>query len=138
MSHRTDLVVRFYELDPYDHVNHSVYIQYFEAARVEWLTAIGYPLEKLKAEGTQIVVTELHTRYLGSAGPGDRLTIESGDRLTIESELVELRRASMTFEQRIRRGDELLVTQTISAATVSATGRPIRVPEGLARALGDG
>jgi acyl-CoA thioester hydrolase len=130
VSHRTDLVVRFYELDPYDHVNHSVYIQYFEAARVEWLTAIGYPLEKLKAEGTQIVVTELHTRYLGSAGPGDRVTIES--------ELVELRRASMTFEQRIRRGDELLVTQTISAATVSATGRPIRVPEGLARALGDG
>ena len=64
--------------------------------------------------------------------------LRPGDRLTIESELVELRRASMTFEQRIRRGDELLVTQTISAATVSATGRPIRVPEGLARALGDG
>jgi acyl-CoA thioester hydrolase len=127
VSFRTELSVRFYELDPYEHVNHSVYIQYFEAARAEWLTAIGYPLDRLKMDGTQIVVTELHTRYLGSAGPGDRLTIES--------KLVETRRASMTFEQVIQRGDELLVTQTISAATVSASGRPKRIPEALLVAL---
>lgn len=130
MSHETELVVRFYELDPYEHVNHSVYIQYFEAARVEWLTAVGFALETLKKDGVQLVVTELHTRYLGSAGPSERLTVES--------ELVELRRASMTFDQRIRRGDELLVTQTITAATVSQTGRPIRVPAALAAALSDG
>lgn len=127
MSHSTTLKVRFYELDPYEHVNHSAYIQYFEAARAEWLTDVGYPLERLKADGTQIVVTELNTRYLGSAGPGDELTVES--------ELVELRRVSMTFEQRILRGDETLVTQTISAATVSQVGRPIRIPAGLAAAL---
>jgi len=130
VSHETELVVRFYELDPYEHVNHSVYIQYFEAARVEWLTAVGFALETLKKDGVQLVVTELHTRYLGSAGPSERLTVES--------ELVELRRASMTFDQRIRRGDELLVTQTITAATVSQTGRPIRVPAALAAALSDG
>ncbi|MGA9595180.1 MAG: thioesterase family protein [Acidimicrobiia bacterium] len=130
MSHQTELVVRFYELDPYEHVNHSVYIQYFEAARVEWLTSVGFALETLKKDGVQLVVTELHTRYLGSAGPSERLTVES--------ELVELRRASMTFDQRIRRGDELLVTQTITAATVSRTGRPVRVPAALAAALSDG
>jgi len=130
MSHIAQISVRFYELDPYEHVNHSVYIQYFEAARVEWLTAIGFPLEKLKADGIQIVVTELETRYHGSAGPGDLLTVES--------ELVELRRASMTFEQRIRRGNELLVAQVLSAATVSAAGRPVRVPADLAEALCDG
>jgi acyl-CoA thioester hydrolase len=130
VSHSTTLKVRFYELDPYEHVNHSVYIQYFEAARAEWLTDVGFPLERLKADGTQIVVTELNTRYLGSAGPGDELTVES--------ELVELRRASMTFEQRILRGDETLVTQTISAATVSQAGRPIRIPAGLVVALQNG
>jgi acyl-CoA thioester hydrolase len=130
MSHSTTLKVRFYELDPYEHVNHSVYIQYFEAARAEWLDDVGYPLDRLKADGIQIVVTELNTRYLGSAGPGDELTVES--------ELVELRRVSMTFEQRILRGDETLVTQTISAATVSQTGRPIRIPATLAAALQNG
>ncbi len=37
VTHRATIKVRFYELDPYGHVNHSVYIQYFEAARAEWL-----------------------------------------------------------------------------------------------------
>jgi acyl-CoA thioester hydrolase len=129
VSHQTDLFVRFYELDPYDHVNHSVYVQYFEAARAQWLTEIGFPLHKLNADGIRIVVTELHTRYLGSAGPSEVLTVES--------ELVEMRRASMTFEQRIRRGDEILVTQTLRAATVSEAGRPTRVPESLVQALRD-
>lgn len=129
-SHRTTLQVRFYELDPYEHVNHAVYIQYFEAARAGWLAEIGYPLDRLKADGTRIVVTELHTRYLGSAG--------QGDELTVESELVEVRRVSMTFEQRIRRGDETLVTQSISAATISDAGRPVRIPPELVAALRDG
>ena len=127
MSHTATLRVRFYELDPYEHVNHSVYIQYFEAARVEWLTEVGFPLEQLQADGVQIVVTELNTRYLGSAGPGDTLTVES--------ELAELRRASMSFRQRLYRGDELLVEQHITAATVGSAGRPVRVPEPLAVAL---
>ncbi|MDJ0924865.1 MAG: thioesterase family protein [Acidimicrobiia bacterium] len=127
MKHRATLQVRFYELDPYEHVNHSVYIQYFEAARVQWLAEVGFPLSKLKAEGIQIVVVELHTRYLGSAGPADELTVET--------ELTGLRRASMSFEQRIRRNDEVLVEQTISATCLGPTGRPIRVPKELVEAL---
>ncbi len=129
MSHSTTIRVRFYELDPYEHVNHSVYIQYFEAARVEWLTEIGFPLEQTLADGLQIVVTELNTRYLGSAGPGEILTVES--------RLADLRRASMSFDQRILRGDQVLVDQTITAAMVNNEGRPTRVPQALADALGD-
>lgn len=127
MRHSTTVRVRFYELDPYEHVNHSVYIQYFEAARAQWLAEIGFPLDRLKRDGIQIVVTEIQTRYLGSAGPSEELVVET--------ELVEMRRVSMTFEQRIRRGDEILVEQTISAATVTAAGRPTRVPAALSEAL---
>lgn len=127
MKHRATIRVRFYELDPYEHVNHSVYIQYFEAARAQWLTEIGFPLDRLKRDGIQIVVTEIHTRYLGSAGPSDELTVET--------ELAELRRVSMTFTQRICRGDEALVEQTISAATITTAGRPTRVPADLVAAL---
>jgi acyl-CoA thioester hydrolase len=130
MAHESTIRVRFYELDPYGHVNHSVYVQYFEAARAEWLTEVGYPLDKLQADGIQIVVTELHTRYLASAGPGDDLVVSS--------ELVELRRVSMTFAQQIRCGDETLVTQTITAATILPSGRPTRVPAELVAALRDG
>ncbi len=127
MSHTTTVRVRFYELDPYEHVNHSVYVQYFEAARAHWLDEIGFSLSRLQEEGIQIVVTGLNTRYLGSAGPGEELTIES--------ELAELRRVSMSFEQRILRGKEVLVEQTITAACITTEGRPTRVPGALAAAL---
>lgn len=127
MSHRTTVRVRFYELDPYEHVNHSVYIQYFEAARAQWLTDIGFSLSRLKSEGIQIVVTEINTRYLASAGPSEVLIVES--------ELVQARRVSMTFEQRILRGEETLVEQTLTAATVTTAGRPTRVPADLVEAL---
>lgn len=125
--HSTEIVVRFYELDPYEHVNHSVYIQYFEAARAQWLTDIGFPLHRLKADGTQIVVTELNTRYIGSAGPGDTLTVTS--------ELVGLKRVSMSFLQTIALDGRVIVEQTISAATVTTEGRPTRIPAALAQAL---
>jgi len=127
MSHSTTVRVRFYELDPYEHVNHSVYIQYFEAARAQWLTDIGFSLSRLKSEGIQIVVTEINTRYLASAGPSEVLAVES--------ELVLARRVSMTFKQRILRGEETLVEQTLTAATVTTAGRPTRVPTELVEAL---
>lgn len=128
MSHVATINVRFYELDPYNHVNHSVYVQYCEVARVEWLTDVGFPLERLQAEGVQIVVTDLQIRFLDSAGPGETLTVRS--------ELAELRRASMRFRQSIWRSDEVLAEQTITVATTSLDGRPIRVPPPLAAALG--
>lgn len=127
MKHQTTVRVRFYELDPYGHVNHSVYIQYFEAARAQWLSELGFPLDKLQQDGIQIVVTEINTRYLGSAGPNEELVVET----TAE----KLRRVSMRFHQRILRRDETLVEQTIQAACVNAAGRPTRVPPPLAAAL---
>ena len=35
MAHETTIAVRFSELDPYGHVNHAVYLTYFEQARCE-------------------------------------------------------------------------------------------------------
>jgi acyl-CoA thioesterase FadM len=41
----------------------------------------------------------------------------------------------MTFEQRILRGEEILVEQSLTAATVTTAGRPTRVPAELVEAL---
>jgi acyl-CoA thioesterase FadM len=46
--HRFPIRVRFYELDPYHHVNHAVYIQYFEAARIDLLREAGMTLQGMK------------------------------------------------------------------------------------------
>ena len=51
-THVTEHRVRFHELDPYDHVNHAMYVTYFEIGRVDALDAIGLGLDVMKAEGS--------------------------------------------------------------------------------------
>src|SRR5690606_12139078 len=59
----TSLKVRFYELDPYDHVNHTNYFSYFETARIEYLADMGWGLDVMKDQGWQLVVVEAHARF---------------------------------------------------------------------------
>jgi acyl-CoA thioester hydrolase len=123
MIHRTPIAVRFYELDPYRHLNHSVYIQYFEVGRIDMLKEIGWSLTQMADLGTQIVVSEITTRFLA---PG-----VDEDQLVVETWIEDLKRVSAVFGQRIMRGDEVLATQTLSAACVSLDGRPQRFPAAL-------
>ena len=127
MVHRTPLSVRFYELDPYRHLNHSVYIQYFEVGRIDLFRAFGWTLTGMADLGVHIVVTEISTRFLS---PG----IE-GDQLVVETWVDEVKRASATFGQRILRDDEVLATQRVVGACTSTDGRPTRFPPELLAGL---
>jgi acyl-CoA thioester hydrolase len=120
VPHRLALKVRFSELDPYNHVNHSVYVTYFEAARTEALAAVGLALDRLGADGHQIVVSELTVRYRVPAGPGDELVVETV--------VDEVRGASSIWSQTILRGDEVVATARLRAGFTDATGRPARIP----------
>lgn len=127
MSHRTELKVRFYELDPYDHVNHTSYFAYFETARIEALDAIGWGLHRLKEMGIQLVVVEISARF--------EVPARAGDVLTVETQAVEVKRASSVWRQTMRRDRETVSVATVRAAAVGVDGRPCRIPEGMAAAL---
>lgn len=122
-----DIQVRFYELDPYGHVNHATYLQYFEAARVHWLAAMGQGLDVLQAGGTNLVVTRVATRFVTPALLNEHLTIETG--------LVTAQRVRAQWAQVATRGDDLIACQRINFASVNAAGRPIRMPAELAEAM---
>lgn len=125
--HLTPISPRWYELDPYRHVNHSVYVQYFEVARIALLEEIGFGIDKMADVGSSIVVTEIRTRFLAPA--------TLGDDLIIETELVEMRRASTVWSQSIRRRDQIIATQQVTAAVLGESGRPARLPEGFRVAM---
>ncbi len=72
-------------------------------------------------------MTELATKFFRSAG--------GGDELRIETEVVEIRRASSRWRQRMYRGSELIASQVLSAAITSLQGRPVRFPTEIADAL---
>jgi acyl-CoA thioester hydrolase len=123
----TTIDVRFYELDPYGHVNHGVYLNYFEVARIALLESIGFGLARLHDLGYHLLVVEAHVRYLAPA--------VAGDRLTVDSELVRLQRASATWHQQLRRGETILATNQVRSAITDLTGRPSKAPPELAAAL---
>lgn len=123
-----ELAVRFYELDPYGHVNHATYLQYFEAARVHWLDDVGQGLDQLQANGVQLVVTAVATKFAASALLNDRLRIETG--------LVHAQRIRAQWGQLCWRGDELIAAQRVNFATLNPDARPIRIPADLGEAMG--
>lgn len=120
MPHHLEVDVRFYELDPYHHVNHATYMQYFETARIALLAEAGYTMQGMMDDGIMIVVAELQTKFLKAA--------EEGDHLVVETEVVEFGRITSTWRQRLLRGDELLVQQEVKAAVTNLEGRPLRFP----------
>ena len=77
MIHETPISVRFYELDPYRHLNHSVYIQYFEVGRIDLFRALGWTLSGLADMGTQVFATAIETSFVAPAVEGDDLVVES-------------------------------------------------------------
>ena len=127
VQHRFPIRVRFYELDPYHHVNHAVYIQYFEAARIELLREAGMTLEGMMDDGVMIVVTDITTRFLRSA--------LGNDELVVETEVLEFKRVTSRWRQRLLRVDEVIVEQELGAAVTNLAGRPIRFPEHMVEML---
>ncbi len=120
LPHRTPIKVRFSELDPYRHVNHAVYVSYFEHARTEALTEIGVPLDELARQGIQVVVMDIAVSYMVPA--------VAGDLLEVETWITETRRASMKWSQRILRDGEVCVTLELRAAVTDRKGKPTRPP----------
>ncbi len=127
MLHRTEIAVRWAELDPYAHVNHAVYVGYLEVARAEALDHIGLSLHRVSEAGYQFVVVELNVKY--------RRAAEMGDHLVVETDLERTSRATSTWHQRILRGDQLLIIASVTAAVTDATGKPVRPPVWITEAL---
>ena len=120
--HTTSLKVRFYELDPYNHVNHTNYFSYFETARIEYLTDMGWGMDVMREQGTQIVVVDMQARFQAAA--------LFGEKLTVYTWVAEVARVRSTWSQIITRGDDEVVAKlTITAAFTDLTGRPRRVPD---------
>ena len=131
----TPLVVRTSELDSFGHVNHAVYLTYFEHARFQALSEAGFDWSVLDDRGWAIFVVRVEVDYLAEAGREDELLI----RTQAES----FRRTSMLLAQDIVRDDgsgTVIAQAKVTAVWIGPNRRPMRVPEevreGLTQARG--
>ena len=126
--HQTSVKVRFYELDPYDHVNHTNYFSYFETARIELLAERGWGLDLMKQRGFQLVVVEAHARFLAAA--------RYGEELSIFTWVDSIGRVKSTWRQTMSRAGEEIARLRIDAAFTDLTGKPRRIPSEFAESMG--
>ncbi len=124
---RSTVEVRFYELDPYNHLNHSVYLSYCEVGRIEALDRRGIGMQELDDRGYRVMVVDLAARFLGPA--------VAGDRLDVVTRVVKIRRAGHDWRHSIERKGRVLFTAEVRAAMTDRSGRPVRVPDFVVEAL---
>lgn len=69
--------VRYYELDSFNHVNHSVYADYMQQSAIEASADTGFTPEWYAEQKTSWVVRKLEIRYLNQAGANDELEVKT-------------------------------------------------------------
>ena len=127
MPHSHKVKVRFYELDPYGHLNHSAYVQLFETGRIEMLEQVGLALHEIEKNNFRFVVSQIETAFLKP--------VEAGSFLTIKTEILEIRRASSLWWQQIMDETDVAATQRVRIAITNRDGKPIRAPQQIIEAL---
>ncbi|MEX2465828.1 MAG: thioesterase family protein [Gemmatimonadota bacterium] len=132
---KTEITVRSSELDSFGHVNHAVFLNYFEHARFEALEAAGFTWSLLAERGWGIYVVRIEVDYLAETRRGDRLKV----RTWADS----FRRTSMLLAQTLDRaeadgGRTRVAEARVTAVWVGPDRRPMRVPDDVRAGLSGG
>ncbi len=103
-------------------VYHSNYVNFMERARTEWLRDLGFEQDQLANEHQCLFA--VHSMQINFRKPA-----RFNDALAVKTILVKVSGASMHFEQKIFRGDELLSEATVKIACLDTTEfRPRSIP----------
>ncbi|WP_038053659.1 tol-pal system-associated acyl-CoA thioesterase [Thioalkalivibrio sp. ALJ1] len=110
-------------------VYHANYLKFMERARTEWLRALGFEQDQLRAEyGIVFAVRRLAVEMQRPA--------HFNEALVSTCRVQRLRRASVEFEQVVRRDTTVLATGQVGIACVDvARQAPVAVPDEVARAM---
>jgi acyl-CoA thioester hydrolase len=110
-------------------VFHAQYLAFMERARTELMNEAGIDFARfMEKHGILVMVRRVEVRY--------RLPARLNDLLLVSAEVVKMGRASVVFQQRVERADELLVEADVALALVDRSRmKPARMPAELEQAL---
>lgn len=125
-----DMDVRDYECDIQGIVNNSVYQNYLEHTRHEFLKQAGVDFAEYARQGINLVVIRAELDY--------KIPLTSGDSFTVGLNLVRESKLRFAFYQEIvRQTDEKLALKAkIIGTALNERGRPC-MPQGLESLLGN-
>lgn len=109
-------------------VYHAQYLNFFERARTEALRMAGFSQAELLQQHTAFVVKKIEIDY--------RLAARLDDALVVDTRLIEMKKASLVFNQRLYRDDQCLSEANVTVACVNLTKmKPKAIPEMIYQAL---
>ena len=112
-----EMAVRDYECDMQGIVNNSVYQNYFEHVRHEYLKSIGIDFKSYTEKGIHLVVVRAELDY--------KKPLKSGDVFLVRLQLVQESKLRFAFFQDIIREDEeVAVKAKIIGVALNRQGRP--------------
>jgi len=123
--------VRSYELDSFGHLNHAVYLNYFEQARFDALTSGGFGVERLAEQGWGIHVVRVEVDY--------RREGMLGQEMRIRTHVAAARNSSMTLAQVAfdpARPDAVFAEARVTVVWIGPDRTPMRIPAEVRQALG--
>ena len=114
--------VRYCETDQMGLVHHGSYINYFEEARISWISNLGFSYSEMEKSGIILPVSKLNVSYLRPA--------YFDDDLVVNVEIAEMPTSRLIFNYTIKNKDEVVVTGTTVLAFLNKeTKRPVRCPD---------
>ena len=122
--YKLDFKVRDYECDIQGVVNNSVYQNYLEHTRHEFLLDSGVDFAELARQNINLIVTRAEIDY--------KLPLRSGDSFWVGLNLEQASRIRFDFLQDIYRvtDDQLIVKAKVTGTAMNEKGRPM-LPEQL-------
>lgn len=122
---KLDFKVRDYECDMQGIVNNSVYQNYLEHARHEYLQARGINFAELAAQGIYLVVLRAELDY--------KCPLRGGDEFYVDVKLEQSSRVRLDFLQNIYRkiDNKLCLSARTIVTSINERGRPF-FPDALA------
>ena len=114
--------VRYCETDQMGLVHHGSYINYFEEARIAWISNLGFSYSEMEKSGIILPVSKLNVSYL-------RPTYFD-DVLVVSVELTEIPTSRLIFNYTIKNKDVVVVKGTTVLAFLNKeTKKPVRCPD---------
>lgn len=103
-------------------VYYANYLKFMERARTEWLRSFGIEQDALRDQfGVIFAVRKVEIDYL--------LPAKFNDELVVTAKVNKKGKASITFEQNIKKNADLLATATIKIACLDAElFKPVSMP----------
>ena len=125
----TRVEARSYELDPYGHLNNSVYVNWLEHGRLCYLRDRGESYTSIPEKfGVHVVVVRQEVDY--------KIQVQLGDHLEVASHIERIGGSSFRFHQEIRFDDGRVAAVGKVTMVCVADGAAQPMPDALRGILG--